>query len=94
MPLLDSDIAAPVRDLDVSFQQLAVRQGFCEFVPHAHFLHGASFDFAIWAVCVARTLLLWILFAFRVQGLWERDSVRDVGGGELEFRLLLLGYVG
>lgn len=66
MAFFERDVAAPVGDLDIALEELAVREGLRELIAYADFLQRSGFYLAVWAVGEACALLLWVFFAFCV----------------------------
>ncbi len=94
MALFQRDVAAPVRDLDVAFEERGVKKGFGELVANADFLDGACGELIVRAVGVGRALLLGVFLAICVELGGKGGCVRDVDARELELRLLLGCSVG
>lgn len=91
VPLLGREVAAPVADLDVALQQADVQERMRVLVTHADILYRSSGNGVEGPVGEGAALAGWVLaFGRRLEGC----EVGDVGGWELDFGLLLGGFVG
>jgi hypothetical protein len=92
--LLGSQVAAPVRHLDVALQECRVGDGLGELVAHAHGLLCASGHVVVEPIGERGALLLRVGLLLVVELSGERRVVGHIAVRELDLGSLLLGQIG
>lgn len=91
--LLISQVAAPVRDLDVALQECRVGDRLGELIAHAHGLLCASWHVGVLSICEGGALHLGVGLLLLVELRWERGVVWHVAVRELDLGALLFREV-
>jgi len=83
--LLSRQVATPVRDFNVAFEQRAVEEWVRVLISYCHVLNCTCWDGVKWPICKRTALLRWVI---SIAGGLERGVVRDIRGWKLDLRLL------